>query len=303
MCLGTLARDTGKYAEAAGEFQKALQLEPGNELASIGLAMAYEQLNQPEKAESVYKQAIALRPNYWRGYDQLGGFYFRTANYPKAEQMFRAATDKNPQSFRSYYNLGAALMSQEKDAEAIEVLKKSVAIHPTAGAYGNLGVALFRLRRFPEAAAEFRHSIQLSPDEYDKWASLGDSEYYGGNRTQAMNEYRKAISLATAQLKTSPDDATILGDLAASYSMLGDSSKAIDLLDRSLAINHTDKELMFNAAVVYNQLHQTGPALEWLSKALAAGYAPSVVAKAAALDNLHTNPRYQQLMQSSHQQP
>ncbi len=78
---------------------------------------------------------------------------------------------------------------------------------------------------------------------------------------------------------------------------------AIDLLNRSLAINHTDKELMFNAALVYNQLHQTGPALEWLGKALQAGYAPSVVAKAVALDNLHSNPRYQQLMQSAQHQP
>ena len=85
--------------------------------------------------------------------------------------------------------------------------------------------------------------------------------------------------------------------------MLGDSSRAIDFLNRSLAINHTDKELMFNAALLYNQLHQTGPALEWLSKALQAGYAPSVVAKAPGLDDLHSNPRYQQLMQSAQHQP
>ncbi len=99
MCLGTLARDTGKYTEAADEFQKALQLEPANELASIGLAMAYEKLNQPEKAEATYKQIIALRPNYWRGYDLLGGFYFRNANYAKAEENFRLATEKDPQQF------------------------------------------------------------------------------------------------------------------------------------------------------------------------------------------------------------
>jgi tetratricopeptide (TPR) repeat protein len=303
VCLGSLAQETGKPAEAVAEFQKALQLEPADDRASIGLAKAYERLNQPEKAEAVYRQAIALRPNFWRGYDQLGGFYFRMADYSKAEQMFRTATEKNPQSFRSYSNLGPALMSEGKDAEAAEALKKSVALRPTAAAYGNLGVALFRLRRFSDAAAEFRHSIQLSPDEYDKWASLGDAEYYAGNRAQAIHEYLKAIDLATVQLQSSPNDASILGDIAASYSMIGDSSKAVDFLNRSLAINHTDKELMFNAAVVYNQLHQTGPALEWLGKALAAGYAPSVVAKAAALDNLHANPRYQQLMQSSQHQP
>ncbi len=303
ICLGTLAQETGKQAEAANEFQKALQLEPANDRASIGLAKAYEKLNQPEKAEATYKQAIDLRPNYWRGYDQLGAFYFRTADYPKAEQMFRAATEKDPQSFRSYSNLAAALSFQEKDAEAVEALKKSIVLHPTADAYSNLGVGLFRLRRFEESEAEFRRSIQLAPDAYGSWSALGDAEYYGGHREQARKAYARAVELATAQLKASPNDATILGDLANAYSMIGDSTQALDFLNRSLAINHTDKELMFIAANVYNQLHQTGPALEWLGKALAAGYSPSVVAKAPALDNLHSNLRYQQLMQSAQHHP
>jgi tetratricopeptide (TPR) repeat protein len=92
ICLGRLAEQSGKAAEAVTEYQKALQLEPANDRASIGLAKSYEKLNQPDRAEAVYKQAIALRPSYWRGYDQLGGFYFRTADYAKAEQMFRTAT-------------------------------------------------------------------------------------------------------------------------------------------------------------------------------------------------------------------
>jgi tetratricopeptide (TPR) repeat protein len=303
ICLGRLAQDAGKSTDAATEFQKALQLEPANDQASMGLAKAYEKLNHPEKAEAVFKQAIALRPNYWRGYDVLGAFYFRTADYPKAEQMFRAATEKDPHSFRSYSNLGAVLLFQNKDQAASAAFEKSIAIRPTADAYVNAGVASFNQRRFAEAATLFRKSLALESGAYDVWASLAAAEYYGGDRVQAMSDYKKAIALASAQLQASPNDATILGDLASYDSMLGNSSQAIDFLNHSLAINHTDKELMFNAALVYNQLQQTGPALEWLSKALQAGYAPSVVAKAVALDNLHGNPRYQQLMQSAQHQP
>jgi serine/threonine-protein kinase len=303
ICLGRLSQETGKPAKAVTEFQKALQLEPANDVASIGLAKAYEKLNQPDKAEAVYKQAIALRPNFWRSYEALGGFYFNTADYAKAEQMFRTATEKDPQSFRAYSNLAAALSAQAKDTEAVDALTKSLALHPTADAYGNLGVALFRLRRFDEAAEEFRRSTRFDPNAYDKWASLGDAEYYGGHRAQAMNDYKKGIDLATVQLKISPGDASILGDLAGMYSMLGDAPQAIDLMNSALAINHTDNGLMFDAALLYNQLHQTGPALEWLDKALQAGYSPSIVAKAAALVNLHSNPRYQQLMQSAQHQP
>jgi tetratricopeptide (TPR) repeat protein len=162
ICLGRLADQTGKPAEAAAEYQQALQLEPANDRASIGLAKAFEKLNQPEKAEAVYKQAIALRRNYWRGYDQLGGFYFRTAAYAKAEQMFRTATEKDPQSFRSYSNLAAALSAQGKDDEAVEALKKSIALHPTADAYSNLGAALFQIRHFDEAKPQRNFDVHFS---------------------------------------------------------------------------------------------------------------------------------------------
>ena len=303
ICLGSVARDTGNPHEAAAQFQKALQLEPANELASVGLAKAYEQLNEPEKAEIVYKQLIASRPSYSHGYDLLGVFYFSNADYAQAAAMFRKATDLAPKSYHAYSNLGAALVALGKDQEATASLQQSILIRPTSDALGNLGVALFRLRHFSEAANQFRKSIQLDPNAYDKWGSLADAEYYGGNHAEATKEYRKAIKLASEQLQISPNDAIILGDLASYQSMLGDTSQALDFLNRSLAINHTDKELMFNAALVYNQLHQTGPALEWLGKALQAGYAPSVVAKAAALDNLRSNTRYQQLIQSSQIKP
>jgi eukaryotic-like serine/threonine-protein kinase len=302
MCLGRLAQEIGKQADAASEFQKALQLEPANDGAAIRLAKAYEALNQPEKAEAVYKQAIALRPNYWRGYDMLGGFYFNTADYPRAEQMYRIATEKDPQSFRSYSNLAVSLSAQKKEADAIEALKKSIALHPTADAYANLGGAMFRLHRFDEAAEDYRRSIPLSPGDYLSWSGLGDAEYYGGHPDRAMTDYKKAIELAKIQLKTSPNDASVLGDLASLFAMVGGEANAIELMDRALAINHTDPAVMYNAAVVYNELHQTGPALEWLSKALAAGYPPSVVDEVPALANLHTNPRYQQLMQSAQHQ-
>jgi tetratricopeptide (TPR) repeat protein len=216
--------------------------------------------------------------------------------------MFRTATGKDPQSFRAYSNLAAALSFQEKDTQAVEALQKSIALHPTANAYSNLAAALFKLRRFDEAAQKFRQSTQLAPDAYDNWSALGDAEYYGGHHAQAMNDYKKALELAVAQLKASPQDASLLGDIAGLYSMLGDPEKAIDFMNQALTINHTDPDLMFHAVNVYNQLQQTGPALEWLGKALTAGYSPSIVAKAPALDNLHMNPRYQQLMQSAHHQ-
>jgi len=78
--------------------------------------------------------------------------------------------------------------------------------------------------------------------------------------------------------------------------MLGYRREALSYLDRSLQLGHRNKDLLFNAALVYDQLGESGVALEWLEKSLAAGFSLQTVRDAPALDNLRSNPRFQELM-------
>ena len=70
------------------EFQEALRSEPGSEDALRGLADAYTNLGNYAAAESTYKKAIALRPNYWGVYSWLGVFYYSENRYSDAAEMF-----------------------------------------------------------------------------------------------------------------------------------------------------------------------------------------------------------------------
>jgi len=297
MCLGMIEDGAGQHEKAAEQFQRAVQLDPTNDRAYINLAGAYQHLNQPEKAEETYKRAISVRPQYWRVYNLLGGYYLGRAQYGDAEKMYRKATELDPDSYLAFNALGAALLYQGQDDDAAKAFAKSIAIRPSVDAYSNVAVAQFRLRRFHESVANFREALKIDDTDYQKWGNLGDAYYYGGENASAMDSYRKAIELAERQLKVNQRDPVVLGDLASYHSMLGHRSAALSYLDRSLELGHGDKELLLNAAVVYNQLRETGPALEWLGKALNAGYSRSVIATSAALENLHSNPRYQALMQ------
>ena len=297
LCLGTVANGTGQYERAAEQFQQAVQLDPVNDQAYHHLAEAYQNLNQLDKAEESYKRDIAVRPDFWRGYSGLGTFYVAQGEYDKAQVMFEKAVSLKPDSFGNYRNLGGTLLYEGKDQEAIRALEKSIAIRPSYQAYESLGVAYFRMRKFDQAARTTREALKLDDTDYQTWGNLGDAYYYGGNKSPALDCYKRAILLAEQRLKINPRDPDVLSDLAGYWSMLGDRARALDYLDRSLVIKK-DKELLFDAALVYNQLHETGTALEWLSKALAAGYSTSVVSKAPALDNLHDNPRYQALIQT-----
>jgi len=297
MCLGTIENGTGQYEKAVEQFQQAVQLDPAQDQAYRSLAAAYQKVNQIDKAEETLKRRISARPDYWFGYTDLGVFYFGQAQYEKAQAMFEKAVSLKPSNYGDYSNLGATFLYEGKDKEATEALERSITIRPSYFAYENLGVAYSRLRQFDQAARATREALRLDESDYQVWGNLGDFLYYGGNRSAAIEAYKKATSMAEQRLKVDPREGDVLSDLARYWAIFGDRTRSLSYLDRSLAGKEKDKDLLFQAAVVYNQLRETGPALEWLSKALAAGYSKSVVSKTPDLDNLHTNPRYQALMQ------
>jgi len=297
MCLGTVENGTGHFEKAAEQFQQAVQLDPVNDQAYRHLAEAYQNLNQLDKAEETFKRSISVRPEYARGYDALGVFYFDQAEYGKAQAMFEKAVELSPSSYNDYSNLGAVFLFEGKDAQATQALQKSIAIRPTYAAYQNLAEAYLRLRKFDQVVRTIQEALKLNDSEYQTWGNLGEAYYYGGNKSGAIDSYRKAIAMAEQRLKVNPRDTDVLVDLANYWAVLGDRSRALGYLDRALVGKEKEKELLFQAALVYNQLRETGTALEWLSKALAAGYSKSVVSKTLELENLHDNPRYQALMQ------
>jgi tetratricopeptide (TPR) repeat protein len=296
-CLGMLLRGTGENEKAVVEFQRALQLDPGVEDAYIGMALAYAALNKPDEAEQTYQRFIAFKPNYYRGYNVLANFYLRQAQYGKAAQIYQQAIHLAPENSQLYYNLGAAYLFLGRDNEAISALQKSIKIRPTANAFSNMGTAMFRVRRFADAASNYREAVKLEDHTYQLWGNLADAYFFNGQHEEATKAYQKELELALDRLRVNPRDAALLGDVANCYSQLGKRTEALENLDKSLELGHGDKDLLFNAAVVYNQLGDTGVALEWLQKAISAGYSRSVVRAAPTFDNLHDNARFRQMLQ------
>jgi serine/threonine-protein kinase len=296
VCLGLLNIGTGKYEEAATEFQRALQLEPTNDDAAIGLARAYASLNRLNEAEETYQHAIKLRPNHYKTYAWLGFFYIQQAQYEKAAEIYQKLTSLAPENPEGYYNLGAAYLFLGRDQEAIAALEKSIKLRPSPAAYSNLGTAYFRARKFADAANSYRAAINYDQKNQLLWANLGSAYHYGGEREPAKAAFEKALVLANEQLQVNPRDAVLHGDVAEIYAMLGQRKESLEHLDRSLQGGRGEKDLWFKAAMVYNDLGETAVALECLQKAISAGYSRSRVVIEPTFDNLRGNPRFQQLL-------
>ena len=297
-CLGLIDNGTGLYPEAAAEFALALGLEPTNVAAALGLAQAYTHQGKITEAEKAYQQAIQAHPNSRDCYNNFGAFYLGRTQYEKALEMYDHAIRIAPEWYATYSNVGVIYNDMGQYAKAIDPLKKSIALRPSYAGYVNLGVAYFGLNKFAEAAEAYQAAAKLDPQQYVIWGNLGDALFYSGKKDQSITPYRKAIELASAELKVNPRDPDVLSSLASYYSMLGYRKNALLYLGQALQYGHNDKDVLLDAASVYNHLGESSLAIEFLAKMVQAGYSADKIRSLHDFDNLAGMPAYQQLIKA-----
>ncbi len=164
--------------------------------------------------------------------------------------MFQKVIALAPEGYGAYVNLGATYTNMGRYAEAIEPLKKSIAIRPSYAAYVNLGTTYFGLNEFADAAKAYEEAIKLNPAQHVTWGNLGDARKYLGAKNEALSAYHKAVDLAGEELKINPHDPDVLSSLASYYSELGDRNHALLYLGQSLQYGHNDKDILLDAATV-----------------------------------------------------
>jgi serine/threonine protein kinase/tetratricopeptide (TPR) repeat protein len=300
-CLGMVYNETGKYENAARQFQRALQLDPTSDDSYRGLAFAYEHLQNFDDAESIYRRAITLRPHYWAGYNWLGGFYASRGRYADAVEMFKHVVALAPDSFRGHSNLGATYLAWGRYSDAIPILERSIAIRPTAVELSNLGAAYFYQRRFSDAARTYEQALRLDSKRFDIIGNLAEAYYWiPGKRPQSIATYKQAIPLAEQAVASNPRDSGMLTTLAVYYAMVGDRTKAVLLTRQGVALAPNDPEILLTAALAFAQIREDEQTMRLLEQAMSAGLNPNRIADSPSLDRFGSNPRLKDLVQRTY---
>jgi len=97
MARGVLAFESGKFPEAAGEFQAALSEKPDDPAATLYLGIAQSRSGDPQ-AESTLKRAVALNPKDARANFELGVLYYQRNIPEEANDYFDTAASLSPGS-------------------------------------------------------------------------------------------------------------------------------------------------------------------------------------------------------------
>ncbi len=160
-------------AAAVQAFTQCLKLHPDDARAEYNLGLAYERLDQPEKAAAAYRTAIL-----WQ---QIAGI-----------------RDSQP-----YLDLGKLLLAQRHPEQALDPLEKAAAAGPENPlAQQELGAAYEALGRFAEAVAPLRRAADLAPTAEQPHFLLGRVLRHLGRTDDAKAEFAAVSRLAGSRSST-----------------------------------------------------------------------------------------------------
>jgi tetratricopeptide (TPR) repeat protein len=184
-----------QYKDALKEAKKPLFA------AHINIGFALRQKKEYNVAIESYKQAIAIRPQDYRGYFGLAEASYSKGDYPAAEEGYRNAIEVSPGKINppAYHFLGLALYAQKRIEEAIRAYR--VAITQAKSKYTearyNLGIALMEVGKFEIAEHELRTVIQNEgknwPEAHFNLAIVLERQ---GKTLEAIKEYEVYLQQA-----------------------------------------------------------------------------------------------------------
>jgi adenylate cyclase len=200
-----------------------------------------------------------------------------------------------------------------------------------AEAYRAMGLSYSLSGKFDEAEAACRKAIELGPDDFLAYWSLGRIHFSRGNLSQALDQFKKVAELrpgfyaahtyieqtcralgrtAEAQaasrrvldllpdyLLQNPDDARARIMYAITLVGVGRTEEAIGEGTRALELCPDDPLMLYNAACLFAKLSEVDRSIDALQRALQAGYwVHGWMKHDPDLDPLREDARFQQLI-------
>jgi tetratricopeptide (TPR) repeat protein len=231
-----------RLEEAIGFYRAAVAARRHSPGVRFNLAMALRAHGQIAEAESQYREAIRLKPDYAEAHDSLGALLCDDKHdYDGAVAAFRAALRLRPNDAIFQYNLGHPLLEKGELDEAIACYRKAIELDPNyAHAHYNLGNALKAKGKVDDAIACYRKTLALDPKDARAPYNLGLVLQAKGKVDEAIACYQKAIALDPKDAMAHMGLGVILCDVKRNYDGASACFRKAIALDPKEAKAHTN---------------------------------------------------------------
>jgi protein O-mannosyl-transferase len=185
-----------RYHEALKDFNKAIELQPGNANYYYGRGVIFMNENRNAEAVSDFNKAIELQPDYFDAYLNQGVVLINEKRYEEAISNYTRAIALKPDNAKFFYNRGIVFMNEEKNAEALNDFNKAIELQPDyVDAYLNRGIVFKNEKRYEEAISNYTRAIALKPGYAIAYYNRGVAEFSSNNKDAACSDLKQAASL------------------------------------------------------------------------------------------------------------
>lgn len=151
---GVLALDHDQAQNAVNDFDQAIHSDPNFALAYTGMAAAMNQLEKFEDAIRSAGRAIALAPNAWQSYFELGKAYMGKQDYRSALSQLDKAQQFLPKDFAPLHLIRAhAMIALQEYGGAAGELQAFLTLAPQDPSAGRARETLDKVKAVMASAA------------------------------------------------------------------------------------------------------------------------------------------------------
>ena len=228
-------------------------------------------------ADETTQKALTLAPSLSETHAARAITLAMLWRWSEAELEFRRALELNPNNATAHYFYGFVLLvPQKRFEEGLNELHTALSLDPLSPIVNtNLAATFFAAHRYPESLAQFQKTLERDPGFGPAHLKLGYLYTVTGRFGDAISESRKYRSIEGS---FAPDAKGYLSLVQAMYPK-------------------EDEEWFPHIAAAYALNGNTEKALEYLEKAYDVQSVELVMGiRSPALDSLHSEPRYQDLV-------
>jgi tetratricopeptide (TPR) repeat protein len=223
--LGALLLQHNRLREAAAAFKEAVERDPQNTDAAMGLAQVTIRVNETSnvlalaagvaaldpgapgaigairEAARAFEQALLTRPNDLWLLVHAARCHAKLGNWPQAEQFCRRAERVAPRAMPARLTLGNLMLQQGRREQALAQFELFVKEQPDhAGGREALGRVRWEQGQFREALDEFFKAQQLHPKWQLPYLKAGHVLMHLKDYPGAESQFRKTLELDPASL-------------------------------------------------------------------------------------------------------
>lgn len=173
LCKGASIFRMNRYKDAIPYFQKALKINPDNDLAYFFTGNTLVEMQKFEDAIPHYDHAIRLKCKFPQVYCKKAFALNCCGKHQAALECLKEVLLTHPDYADAHFEMGNSYMSLEKYRHAIRCHRRAVRADPRHKmAYLHLGISYMLIGQYPIARSYMEKALELAPEDSDVMGAL-----------------------------------------------------------------------------------------------------------------------------------